>query len=188
VSIGDFPSSDLSRLTTRTNSYILNRGWVDTEDPTASTSKAGRAAAFSEDEGDAEDAKGQASAHPWGALDEEDEFDEKAEEFETAYNFRFEEPWVFPLAFLLFLNTRAKRSTSLAARRRSRPTLVSSLKPSVGLTTRANSRVKRERNAKPPNELRERRRLGVSRERSGARSRRGCISSNGSWARRLWKG
>jgi protein KRI1 len=31
--------------------------------------------------------------HPWGALDE-DEFDEQAEEFETAYNFRFEEPCV----------------------------------------------------------------------------------------------
>ena len=30
-------------------------------------------------------------SHPWGELDE-DEFDEKAEEFETAYNFRYEEP------------------------------------------------------------------------------------------------
>lgn len=30
-------------------------------------------------------------SHPWGVLDE-DEFDDKADDFEAAYNFRFEEP------------------------------------------------------------------------------------------------
>ena len=41
-----------------------------------------------------EGAEAEGSSHPWGALDEEDDFDDKADEFETAYNFRYEEPYV----------------------------------------------------------------------------------------------
>lgn len=47
--------------------------------------------AKTEESEEAESAAG--PSHPWGLLDE-DEFDEKAEEFETEYNFRFEEPYV----------------------------------------------------------------------------------------------
>lgn len=47
----------------------------------------GRPGAKDED-GESEDDE----EHPWGKIDEEEEFDEKAEEFETEYNFRFEEP------------------------------------------------------------------------------------------------
>ena len=44
-----------------------------------------------DEEEDVETKPGQSSSHPWGML-EEDDFDEKAEEFENAYNFRYEEP------------------------------------------------------------------------------------------------
>lgn len=49
-----------------------------------------QAKADEEEEGDEEESQAGPS-HPWGLLDE-DEFDDKADEFETGYNFRFEEP------------------------------------------------------------------------------------------------
>ena len=62
------------------------------------------------DQSDDEDETNQAGpSHPWGVLDE-DEFDQKAEEFETKYNFRYEEPCVLchpllhPLEFPLSTN------------------------------------------------------------------------------------
>lgn len=74
------------------HSYILNRGWIDKTIERVPTYKD----IVGEDKpapGESEEGNHQAGpSHPWGELEEEDEFDEKAEEFETAYNFRFEEP------------------------------------------------------------------------------------------------
>ncbi|KAJ9094327.1 hypothetical protein QFC19_008013 [Naganishia cerealis] len=69
--------------------YILNRGWIDSEDqPEASTS-----APVLKPAGKKGQAEGSTStSHPWGELEDDEAFDEIAETFETAYNFRFEEP------------------------------------------------------------------------------------------------
>ncbi len=72
-------------------SYILNRGWIDRSEQRVPTyDQVVGQADGDEDEDEGENA-GESSKHPWGVLDE-DEFDEQADEFETAYNFRFEEP------------------------------------------------------------------------------------------------
>ncbi|WVQ84513.1 hypothetical protein IAT38_006667 [Cryptococcus sp. DSM 104549] len=79
--------------------YILNRGWIDRSDKHVPSydEVVGPARADSSDEDDSGDEaagkpKAGKSSHPWGELEEEDDFDEKAEQFETEYNFRFEEP------------------------------------------------------------------------------------------------
>ncbi|GMK56597.1 hypothetical protein CspeluHIS016_0304370 [Cutaneotrichosporon spelunceum] len=66
--------------------YVLNRGWIDREKKAVPTYDdiVGRERG-EESEEDDEDT-------PWGKIDEDEEFDEKADEFETEYNFRFEEP------------------------------------------------------------------------------------------------
>ena len=97
--------------------YVLNRGWIDRSDrhvptydeivgPADLIKGSGiQANGFGnhlpdgdedededEDEGGDEAENAQAGpSQPWGVLDEDD-FDERAEEFENAYNFRFEEP------------------------------------------------------------------------------------------------
>ncbi|MGG6495165.1 UNVERIFIED_CONTAM: hypothetical protein NY603_19785, partial [Bacteroidetes bacterium 56_B9] len=63
---------------------------VPTYDEITATKTKTRVKAESDDEDDENQA---GPSHPWGVL-EEDEFDEKAEEFETQYNFRYEEPYV----------------------------------------------------------------------------------------------
>ena len=73
-------------------SYILNRGWIDRSEKHVPTYDEVVGKVKDEDEEVEEEAsKAGESSHPWGVL-EEDEFDEQAEEFETAYNFRYEEP------------------------------------------------------------------------------------------------
>ena len=58
-------------------SYILNQGWVDKSKSRVPTYK---------------EVTGSYSEDGMDDLDKENEFDEVAEEFETSYNFRFEEP------------------------------------------------------------------------------------------------
>ncbi|GAA5994929.1 KRI1 family protein [Rhodotorula paludigena] len=86
--------------------YILNRGWIDRENDTShvpsydeivgdaepsSSKKKGKSRLLAADEGD-DDGKAGDKLDP-GAHDEDDddEFEDRAEEFEHRYNFRFEE-------------------------------------------------------------------------------------------------
>ncbi|ORX37669.1 hypothetical protein BD324DRAFT_622820 [Kockovaella imperatae] len=75
--------------------YILNRGWIDRSDrhvPTYDEVVANAEADLHDDAAEDEPRNAEAGpSQPWGVL-EEDEFDDKAEEFESAYNFRYEEP------------------------------------------------------------------------------------------------
>ena len=81
-------------------SYILNRGWIDKSSkrlPTykeITSSRKGKEKVLEDDsEEETFDARSEQSEDEI----DEDEFDEVAERFETSYNFRFEEPYVYVL-------------------------------------------------------------------------------------------
>ena len=92
------------------HSYILNRGWIDrsakrfptyTEVTSVRNRKKGpsKAAGSEDEEGAATDSSGSSSESEVGgdagvAVEDQDEFDDVADVFESSYNFRFEEPYV----------------------------------------------------------------------------------------------
>ncbi|KIR53381.1 protein KRI1 [Cryptococcus gattii Ru294] len=74
--------------------YILNRGWIDRSEKHVPTYDEVVGPSIEDVEEVATRIKSTKpkSSHPWGELDEESDFEDRAEEFETEYNFRFEEP------------------------------------------------------------------------------------------------
>ncbi|OWZ60901.1 hypothetical protein AYX15_06854, partial [Cryptococcus neoformans] len=74
--------------------YILNRGWIDRSEKHVPTydEVVGPSTEVAEEAAAQVKSTKPKSSHPWGELDEESDFEDRAEEFETEYNFRFEEP------------------------------------------------------------------------------------------------
>ncbi|CEH18122.1 KRR1-interacting protein involved in 40S ribosome biogenesis [Ceraceosorus bombacis] len=75
-------------------SYILNRGWIDRPEAAPRAHVASSSRIKEEDPDDASQAASFADGRDWeaeaAALASEDEFDDRAEAYENAYNFRFE--------------------------------------------------------------------------------------------------
>ncbi|PWN38960.1 Krr1-domain-containing protein [Ceraceosorus guamensis] len=75
-------------------SYILNRGWIDRPEAAPRAHVASSSRTKEEDPDDASQAASSADGRDWeaeaAALASEDEFDDRAEAYENAYNFRFE--------------------------------------------------------------------------------------------------
>ena len=102
-----------------TSSYILNRGWIDKTERRLPTYKEitgkdkGKAKAILDDdmsENETDDEKGDNNNE---FIDDEDEFDDVADYFESTYNFRYEEPYVYWPYYQFvspFLRTNSQRS------------------------------------------------------------------------------
>jgi protein KRI1 len=103
-------------------SYILNRGWVDRSARRLPTYKEITApASTSKDPGPSAahtGADADAGAHNDLLEEDDDEFDEVAEHFESSYNFRFEEPDAAHIQSFPRALESVRRSTEHAERRR----------------------------------------------------------------------
>lgn len=100
-----------SEVTSSLHSYILNRGWIDrsakrlptyTEITSTRNRKTkSKAKGPGHDEGSTTDSSGrpsesEADGGSHNMIEDEDEFDDVVDVFESSYNFRFEEPYVVP--------------------------------------------------------------------------------------------
>jgi hypothetical protein len=91
----------MGKLVLVSNSYILNRGWIDrsskrvpTYGEVTSQSKKGKAKADPAEAAEGSGAEGGAGEDD---SEEEEVFDDIVDRFESSYNFRFEETWVCSL-------------------------------------------------------------------------------------------
>lgn len=99
-------------MLTKSQSYILNRGWIDrsakrlptfdeitSTKPSKSKSKS-KASAKTEDGDDQSKDESDAEDTNENLIEDEDEFEDVVDVFESSYNFRFEEPYVSPSLWL----------------------------------------------------------------------------------------
>lgn len=154
----------------RCDSYILNRGWIDRAAQHVPTYD--EVTGVDRQIDDVVEEQNEAGpSHPWGELDE-DEFDDKADEFEAAYNFRFEEPCVCPLLCRVFcLMIPENPQTSL-------PILVSSLLWYAAPTTPEKPNEPLDLNAKPLRRQHRRKNYVGRRAREDEKLRR-CLRGSG---------
>ena len=82
-------------------SYILNRGWIDRSQKRLPTYNeitfSGKGKERAADDSDANEEGNDGDGQDYAQTVDEDEFDDVVDNFESSYNFRFEEPYVLKL-------------------------------------------------------------------------------------------